>query len=130
MLQRRSGRSRPGDHQIGPGRYDLVRGYAHGIQFGTWPAIVDIDIAAGVPAQVLQACLKGSGLRLPALVALCKPPHQNSNVPRLTTLLCARKKRPIYSGATGKRDEPPSLHWPYPGAEEAILPRLAILFLQ
>src|SRR5262249_57570305 len=85
---------RAADHKIRPHRDNLIRRDANLIELGAWPAIFEFDIAAQFPAELGQAGLKGSGLRLSAKLPPQQSAHQNCDAPFLFARLRVCRERP------------------------------------
>ena len=80
--------------KIGPHADNLIGSDANLIEFSTRPAIFEFDIVAQFPAELGQAGLKGSSLRLSAKIIRQKSAHQDCDAPFLFALLRACRERP------------------------------------
>jgi hypothetical protein len=72
---------------------------ANVVGFGRGPADVDVHVAAVAPAQSLQALLERCDPGLIVSIVGGRG-HQHADAPHAVALLCARRERPRYGGAT------------------------------
>ena len=94
LQQRRDGRARMGQDDVGHERDQLLRVLAHGVGAARAPAIIDADVLADGPTRLLETLRKRceAGLRFRII---CRKPHQHADPPHALTLLRTRGQRPL-----------------------------------
>src|SRR5579862_4951226 len=107
-LQRFDDRGGRANDQIGLKSNKLFRKRRHAFQIGGGPAVIDRNVAADVPAEVLQRFGEFGQARLRLRIALGVS-HQHADPAHTAGLLRARGERPGRRAAD-KRDELPPLH--------------------
>jgi len=111
LLHRPHGRAADGHDQVRRERNKFRCGSADGSGLAAGRAIVDLQVSANRPAQLLEALFEHH------VSCLClwigrREWYEHANAPNALGLLCVRGERPSHGRAAEQRDELASLHAP------------------